>query len=86
MIWNLGSTYEFIWEDHFVGEFKGYAKSFYHFKTFKSQDEANQYVSDMKAGNFCLGILELSNEYEETLESCDGDLIEEFRAKNEFVL
>jgi hypothetical protein len=86
MIFNLNNAYEFRWEDHFAGEFKGYAKKFYQIKQFKSQEEAELYVTNMKAGNICHGILELSNEYDLVLESCDGDLIEDFRAKNEFVL
>lgn len=86
MIWNLNNTYEFRWEDHFVGDDKWYARTYYQMKQFKSQEQANEYVANMLAGNRCLGVLELTPEYDEILESCDGDKIEDYRELKEFTL
>jgi len=86
MIWNLNNTYEFRWEDHFAGDDKWFVRRYYHMKQFKSQEQANEYVANMLAGNRCLGVLELTTEYDEILESCDGDKIEEFRELKEFTL
>lgn len=86
MTWNLNNPYEFRWEDHFVGEDKWFARKYYQIKQFKSQEQANEYVANMLAGNRCLGVLELSPEYDKVLESGDGDKIEEFRLLKEFTL
>ena len=83
---NLNSPYRFTWEDHFKGDWDGYARTYHHIKEFKSQEQAQEYISKMKAGNICIGVLELNDDYDEVLYTRDAYLIEEFISKNEFIV
>lgn len=80
------TCYEFKWEDHYAGEYKGYAREFYHWKSFKSEEMALQYISNMKAGNKLLGILEQESEYDALLMAEDGEGLENYRSQNTFII
>ncbi len=85
-LFNLNSPYRFTWEDHFKGDWSGYARTYHQIKEFKSQEQAQEYITNMKAGNMCIEVLELNDEYDQALYSGDGDKIEEFVSKNAFVI
>lgn len=86
MEFNLYSAYRFTWEDHFKGDWDGYARTYNQVKQFKSQEQAQEYIKNMLAGNICIGVIELNQAFDDVLETGDGDLIEEFISKNEFIV
>ena len=86
MEFNLNSPYRFIWEDHYKGDWDGYARTYQQVKQFKSQEQAQEYVKNMLAGNICIEVLELNDAYDKVLYTGDGELIEEFVSKNSFIV
>lgn len=82
----LNNLYRFTWEDHYKGDWNGYARQFNHIKEFSSQIEAEDYYQSMISGNICKGILDYGDGYDAALETGDSDIIEDYILKNTFVL
>ncbi len=86
MEFNLDSAYRFTWEDHFKGDWDGYARTYSQTKKFKTQEQAQEYIKNMLAGNICIGVIELNDAYDQALYTGDGDIIEEFVLQNTFTI
>ncbi|CAB4137477.1 hypothetical protein UFOVP324_39 [uncultured Caudovirales phage] len=86
MEFNLNSAYRFTWEDHLKADWEGFARTFNQIKEFDSQEQAQEYIKNMLAGNMCIGVIELNDAYDQALYSGDGDTIEEFVSKNTFTI
>jgi hypothetical protein len=86
MEFNLNSPYRFTWEDHLKADWEGFARTFNQIKEFKSQEQAQEYIKNMLAGNMCVSVIELNDAYDQALYTGDGDIIEEYINNNSFVL
>jgi hypothetical protein len=82
----LNSVYRFTWEDHYGGDWDGYAMKYHHIKEFTSEEQIYYYKKNMLCGNICAGVIELNADYDKVLESGDGDLIEDFITQNTFFI
>ena len=84
MKFKLNNLYRFTWEDHYKGDWNGFAREFKQVKSFKSQEEGDAYYNNMIVSNRCLGILDYDDAYDIALATQDEKIIEDYVLKNTY--